>query len=312
MPNHWRKTPEFAELQLLYLPEDSTRLAALLAGEVQIAEIARGVQNQAVARGKKIVPSTRPAAHLSARFGGNVLNPKQAPGPLTNRLVRQAMNLAINRNELNEQIYGGRGEVVVVEGYQSTDPEFDPAWKPYPFDPVQAKTLLAQAGYPNGFSFDLTVTSPQGFPEVPTVVEAMSIYFKNIGLRPNLIQLEIADNTNRQRAADFYNSVWSSRQSLRPLFRAIEFFSSKSIYHFFEDPYLEQRLERFAKSVDPAERSALMREIGDFAYQAYATMPLLYVHAEVAVDPTVVAEYKADIGAYGPSVGHEYTKAAQT
>src|SRR4029077_12386843 len=122
----------------------------------------------------------------------------------------------------------------------------------------------------NGFPFDLTVTSPQGFPEIPTVVEAMSIYFKNIGLKPNLLQIEVAANTNRQRAADFYDAVWSSRQGARPLFRAPDYFWSKSIYHFFEDPQLEERIERFSRSVNPQERSTLLREIGDFAYKAYA------------------------------------------
>ena len=121
----------------------------------------------------------------------------------------------------------------------------------------------------------------------------------------------VAENTNRQRAADFYNTVWSSRQSLRPLFRAIEFFWSKSTYHFFEDPYIEEHMDRFSKSLDPQERSTLMREIGDFAYKAYATMPILYAYGEVAIDPNVVAEYKVDMNEFGASVGHEYTKTAQ-
>ncbi|HEY4201432.1 MAG TPA: ABC transporter substrate-binding protein [Devosiaceae bacterium] len=308
--NHWRQTPEFAELQIMYMPEDATRLAALLAGEVHIAEISRSLQNQAVARGKQIVTSTRPAASISARFGGNYLNPKGEPGPLANKLVRQAMNLAVNRDEINQQIFGGRGTPAAVEGFQSTDPEFDPAWTPYPFDPDQAKALLTQAGYANGFSFDMTVVTPTGFPELPTVVEAMGIYFTNIGLSPNLVQMEFADQNNRQRAADFYNTLYSGRNSVRPLFRAMEYFSSKGIYHFFEDPYLEQRVDSFAKSLDPKERSGLIKEVGDFLYKNYADISLLNLYAEIAVDPTVVAEYKADIGAFGASIGHEYTKAA--
>lgn len=308
--NHWRKTPDFRELQILYMPEDVTRLAALLAGEIHIAEISRAVQNQAIARGKKIVPSSRPAAAVSAHFGGNYLTPKGQPGPLANKLVRQAMNLAVNRQEINEQIFGGRGVIAVVEGYQVTDPEYDPAWKPYPFDPAQAKALLAQAGFASGFSFDMTVVSPPGFPELPSVIEAMAIYFKNVGLRPNLVQLEFATQNTRQRGADFYNTVYSGRNSIRPLSRSMEYFWSKGIYHFFEDPYIDERLNRFSTSVNPQERSTIMKEVGDFAYKAYASLPIVYLNAEVAIDPNVVAEYKADIGAFGPSVGHEYTKAA--
>jgi ABC-type transport system substrate-binding protein len=308
--NHWRKTPEFAELQLYYMPEDSTRLAALLANEIHIAEIPRALQSQAVGRGMKIVPSTRPAAIVAAKFGGNLLNPKGTPGPLANTLVRQAMNMAVNRNEINEQIFNGRGTVAVVEAFQPTDPEYDPSWKPYAFDPGRAKDLLVQAGYPNGFAFDMTVVSPPGFPEIPTVVEAMGIYFTNIGLKPNLVQLEWQEMINRQRAANFYNTVYTSRQSIKPLFQAMEYFWSKSVYHFFEDAYLEERVNRIQNSLDPKERSTIIREVGDFLYKSHATMPLLYVDAEVAVNPSVVAEYKADIGAFGAAVGHEYTKVA--
>jgi peptide/nickel transport system substrate-binding protein len=307
---HWRQTPEFAELQLFYMPEDTTRLAALLAGEVHIAEISRSVQNQAVARGKKIVTSTRPAGIVSAKFGGNIINAKGTPGPLTNKLVRQAMNIAVNRDEINKQIFGGRGRIAVVEGFQATDPQYNKDWKPYVFDPAKAKALLAEAGFANGFSFDMTVVTPPGFPEIPTVVEAMSIYFTNIGLKPNLVEMEWAQLINHQRAADLYNTVFTARQSIKPLFQGMQYFWTKSVYHFFEDPYLEQRVDRFVKSVDPKERDTIMREVGNFVHDAHATLPLLYLDAEVAIDPTVVAEYKADIGPFGASIGHEYTKAA--
>ena len=66
----------------------------------------------------------------------------------------------------------------------------------------------------------------------------------------------------------------------------------------------------YMRKSNPQERSTIMKEVGGILYNAYASLPLLYLNAEVAVDPNVVAEYKADIGAYGASVGHEYTKAA--
>jgi peptide/nickel transport system substrate-binding protein len=307
---HWRQTPEFPELQLLYMPEDTTRLAALLTGEVHIAEIPRSVQNQAIARGKQIVASTRSAAIISGRFGGNYLKKGDKPGPLTNPLVRQAMNLAVNREEIRQQIFNGRGEIAAVEGFQKSDPEFDPGWTPYPYDPAKAKQLLQQAGVPSGYEFEMTVVSPPGFPEVPTVVEALAIYFNNVGLKPKLIQMEVAEQNNRQRSANFYNFFYTNRQSIKPLFQAMDYFWSKGIYHFFEDPFIEERMAVFSTSTDQAKRSAIIREIGGFLYKQHATLPLLYMNAEVGVDPTVVAEYKADIGAYGASVGHEYTKMA--
>ncbi|HEY4201610.1 MAG TPA: ABC transporter substrate-binding protein [Devosiaceae bacterium] len=310
--NHWRQTPEFGELQLMYMPEDTTRLAALLAGEIDIAEIPRAVQNQALARGKAIVPSTRPAVIVSAKFGGNYLKPKgdKLNGPLTNKLVREAMNLAVNRDEINQQIFNGHGVIAVVEGYQPTDPEYNPDWKPYAFDPDKAKALLAEAGYKDGFDFDMTVVTPPGFPEVPTVVEAMSIYFTNIGLRPNLVQMEVSDQNDKQRSSDFYNTLYSNRQPLKPLFQAMEYFWSKGIYHFFEDPFIEEKMAKFPTGT-AAEREQIIKDIGNFLHDQHASLPIVYLNAEVAIDPKVVAEYKADIAGFGASVGHEYTKAAK-
>jgi len=310
--DHWRQTPEFAELQLFYMPEDTTRLAALLTGEVHIAEIPRSVQNQAMARGKEIARSTGTPALVAARFGGNnVKESGEAPsGPLTDPKVREAMNIAVNREEINEQFFAGRGEVAIVDSYRAADAAFDPSWQPYVFDPERAKALLAEAGYADGFDFDMTVVNPPGFPEIPSVVEAMAIYFTNIGLRPHLVQTEVADQNKLQRARDLNNTLFSNRQSVKPLFQAMEYFWTKGIYGFFEDAYLDEQVNRMQASLDVAERDQIIKEIGAHLHEVHSSIPLLYIYAEVATDPSVVAEYTADIGAYGASVGHEYTKAA--
>ena len=311
--NHWRQTPEFKELQFLYMPEDATRLAALLNGEIHIAEMPRALQSQAVARGMKIAASTLPAVQVSGYFGGNNLAARGAPGggPLTNVLVRQAMNIAVNRQEINEQIYGGRGTIEIVQPYQPEDPAFNPAWKPYPYDPAKAKALLAQAGFPNGFDFDMTVVTPPGFPEFPDLVQALAIYFKQVGLRPRLLPMEMAALIDRQRAATLQNTLASNRQSIQPLYFYVpNNYSSKGVQHFFEDPYFESAFTKFRESVDEVERLQILKDVGNFLYEQYATLPLLFLYAEVGVNPKVVAEYKADIGFFGASVGHEYTKAA--
>jgi peptide/nickel transport system substrate-binding protein len=307
--NHWRKTPEFAELQLQYMPDDVTRLAALLAGEVHIAEVPRSIQAQAVARGMKSERSTRAAAVLFFAFGGNYLN--AASGPLSNKLVRQAMNLAINRDEINDSLYGGGAEVAVVQPYQRSDPAFNPAWKPYPHDPQKARSLLAQAGYANGFDFDMTLVAPPGFPEFPTIVEAVATYFRNVGLRPRIVQMEIAQLVDLQRSRKLANTVNSNRNSMQPLFAYVpSYYASGGIGHFFESPFLEERIKRLQASSDSSERLELLKEVGNHLYEEFATMPILFLYGETLINPAVVAEYKADIGAFGASVDHEYTRPA--
>src|ERR671922_613002 len=96
--NHWRKTPEYKELEFRWVPEGVTRLATLIAGEVHISDIDRALQKDAVDKGMKIVPGKQAIVGHEWLFGGmyfatpDKLDNKQ---PFVEKRVRQAMNMAI-------------------------------------------------------------------------------------------------------------------------------------------------------------------------------------------------------------------------
>src|SRR2546428_4424717 len=71
--NHWRKTPEYKELEFRWVPEGVTRLASLLAGEGHISHVGRGLQEEAIAKGMKISSSKMPANQLPGQVGGDDL-----------------------------------------------------------------------------------------------------------------------------------------------------------------------------------------------------------------------------------------------
>src|SRR5262249_44868273 len=105
--NHWRQTPEYKELEFRWVPEGVTRLATLLTEEVHIADIERALQKDAVAKGMKIVSSTLSANQVVWYFGGlyfaspDKLDPKV---PFVDKRVRQAMNMAINRQAIADNL----------------------------------------------------------------------------------------------------------------------------------------------------------------------------------------------------------------
>ena len=68
--NHWRKTPEYKELEFRWVPEGVTRLATLITGEVHISDVDRVLQKDAIAKGMKIFTSKLPAMQLQWQFGG--------------------------------------------------------------------------------------------------------------------------------------------------------------------------------------------------------------------------------------------------
>ena len=77
--NHWRKTPEYRELEFRWVPEGVTRLASLLAGEVHISDVDRALHKDAMAKGMKISVSKFPAMQHQWQFGGTYFaTPRQA------------------------------------------------------------------------------------------------------------------------------------------------------------------------------------------------------------------------------------------
>ena len=111
--NHWRKTPEVKELEFRWVPEGVTRLATLMAEEVHISDVDRALQTDAVAKGMKVVPSKLHAMQHHWYFGGlyfatpDKLDTKM---PFTDKRVRQAMNMAINRQAIANALLGGKVE----------------------------------------------------------------------------------------------------------------------------------------------------------------------------------------------------------
>src|SRR5713101_5715244 len=68
--NHWRKTPEYKELEFRWVPEDVTRLATLISGEVEVSDVPRALQKDAVAKGMQVLTSQLPAIQHQWQFGG--------------------------------------------------------------------------------------------------------------------------------------------------------------------------------------------------------------------------------------------------
>ena len=151
--DHWRKTAPFPEVEIFYTPEDFTRVAQLLAGEVHVATIPRGLKRQVTAEGKKIIRATLPSFQVMAFIGGQYLEDggkRELDDPLTNLKVRQALNLSINRQEINEEIFGGVGEIMAVHAFSPylTGDAYDPSWEPYPYDPGAGQGIAGGGGLP--------------------------------------------------------------------------------------------------------------------------------------------------------------------
>ncbi|HET7875404.1 MAG TPA: ABC transporter substrate-binding protein, partial [Methylomirabilota bacterium] len=180
----WRKTPAVKRFTWRIIPDESTRLAMLKRGEVDIAYSIRG----ALAEELKRTPGLRLAPSLtSATFWVDFLaEPWDPKSPWRDQRVRLAASLAIDRQAINQAETLGFSKLsssIIPAGYEFYWPA-----PPTPYDPARAKKLLAEAGYPNGFDAgDLTMDGSYA-----NLGEAVANYLSAVGIRTRVRTLERA------------------------------------------------------------------------------------------------------------------------
>ena len=139
-PNYWGPKPAYNRIVWRIIPDQLTALNALQAGEVDVFQF---VPPEAVADIQRN-PRTRIAEVKSARMLFMVINASEPP--LNNKLIRQALNYAIDKKTIVDQLYRGKA-IALRAPMQEVIPELATGLKGYPYDPERARELLQQAGY---------------------------------------------------------------------------------------------------------------------------------------------------------------------
>lgn len=301
--DHWAgERPDFKELEIRLVPEESTRFAMLMSGEAHIVDLSRELQKDALNRGMKILASAQPVDWMSIYFGGQYYMPGypkfQASVPWTNKKVRQALNMAVNRQEILRTIFAGKGTMAYVNGWLPISEGWNAEWEKrfeatYGYNPARAKALLQEAGYPAGMKLKLFAFVNPGESEGPQVADALGIYFQEVGLDVETEVVDWARLRDLFRNKNIHCCLWPNIVSWRPVEDWIRgAYYSKGTGHIFENEFLEKHYLALAQTTDPEERHRLARGIGDHLYNEFADIPLIWFYNEVAVNPQVVAGWQ--------------------
>jgi len=300
--NHWGEKPDFKELEIRIVPEETTRLALLLSGEAHIVDLPRELQKEALGRGMKVFSSSFPVDWMTVYFGGQYYMPGdpkfQASVPWTNKKVRQALNMAVNRQEILKTIFAGEGTLAYVSGWLPISEGWNPEWEKkfeqqYGYNPAKAKELLKEAGYPAGMKLKLLAFTNPGESEGPQVADALGIYFKEVGIEVETEVIDWARLRDMFRNKNIQCCLWHNIISWRPVEEWIRgAYSRKATGHIFEDEFLEKNYLTLTQAVNPEERNRLARAIGDHLFEEFADIPLIWFYNEVVVNPKVVADWK--------------------
>ncbi len=252
---YWDDSVDRADrFEYVFIADQSTRLNAVRTGELDVVGIEASQIGEAEAEGLVVDHRTTVVYQQ--------LYMNRAREPFDNVDVRRALNHAIDREALVEGIAFGYGEPnvqVFPTGYWAHNPEIGTDF--FDYNPERARELLADAGYPDGFEFELLLPTP-GTP--PEIAEFLQSQLAEIGVTVNIVQTPaqgVADLFFVQEEGVSMLGVWSGRQdpSMTTQLRwTAEGFSNPGGHSTPEVEALH--LEALA-ATDPAERESIVHEM---------------------------------------------------
>ena len=185
------------------------------------------------------------------------------------RKVRQAMNLAIDREKLINNLAFGDGRPYfhpIFQGYDGRMKEFGLDKLVWDFDPQRARELLAEAGYPDGFDIDMFLV-PRG-PGAVEASQAVATMWQDVGI--NAIQEHTIGSAFRPKrvartalgVSSYRNGPGNEPIRLYNLF----YTSSSSFNQGFEHPEYEAMVKDTLETLDTDERFRKSAELGRWMF----------------------------------------------
>jgi len=255
---HWRGKPAISKLTFRPIPEDSARIAALQNGEVDWIAAVTVDRVRELEDDDRLQIGIRPGQGIYA--GIDTLRVE----PFKDRRVRQALNYAANIDSIINDILDGRATRLPSAFFMAT-PGYDPDLEPYPYDPERAKALLAEAGYPDGFEFELNVpVGLQATQKLQEVGEALASDFSQVGLRPTIRVIDPGTAFDIYRAGQFqfYIYPWgSSHESGRYIETLLH---SETRGYYYQNPEADVLIEEYMTTVDPDARIEVGKRLNEY------------------------------------------------
>ncbi len=190
--DYWGEGPYLDRLILRVIPDATARYLALKNGEVDVIDFPSAEDFELMEEDPNIELIQQPGLNV----GYIAMNVDKEP--FGDVRVRQAMNYAINRQEIIDGVYGSAGQVA-NNPIPPTIWSYNEDIEPYPYDPEKARELLAEAGYPNGFSTDLwamPVARPYN-PNARRIAEIVQAQLAEIGVEIEIVSYDWGTYLNK-------------------------------------------------------------------------------------------------------------------
>ncbi len=275
------KLPFADTITYRYIKDESTALTALRTGKLDIME---SVRWSAVDELKKSAPKLQWNKFISNN--GSYITLRMDQKPFDDVRVRRALNLAINKPEIIKTYYGGNAEMLGFPMHSSWAGYYEPlnempesVRELYTYNPSKAKALLAEAGYPNGFTFKTQTTAASLDNDLLAQIAA---YLAKVGVTMEIQVLEysayLSAMTTKTNAAGYFLQAGLNNPttSLRKTFVTKQTWNPSQ----HSDPEFDKKMAEVYAEPDERVRQIkvklMVREILDKAPHIFLPVPHVY------------------------------------
>lgn len=266
-PNYWGGAVPVKTVVFKPIPEETTRVSALLSGDTDIITAVPSTQTDLIKNSNTAVLKAGPSADLI------YLGMKPDIPVLKDVRVRTAVNYAINRQAIINRLLGDYATALgspLIPGMLG----YDPAIPPYPYDPGKAKQLLAEAGYPNGFQVPFEI--PIGrVPRARDVAQAISADLAAVGIQADIKEYEYNAYMNKLygRESQTITGMWLyivRAPGFDPDQNFSTSFYTKGAWNWghYSDPKLDDLIIQGVQTLDEKKRIEVYRQAAQMAKES--------------------------------------------
>jgi peptide/nickel transport system substrate-binding protein len=311
-PLYWGKKSSYDRVIFRPITNDPSRVAALLAGDVDIIDQVSPVDQDRLRKDARVALLSKPAATMmyihmdsnrdkSPYIAGKDGKPLDK-NPLKDPRVREALSLSINRQALVERVLNGAAEPAgqfVPEGMVG----YAPNLQPDPYDVEKAKKLLSEAGYPNGFS--LTLHAPNDrYLNDEQVAQTIGQFFARIGLDVKVQALPYSVFSTAATKLEysiflmgFGNTTGDSARGMTAVLATFDAASGLGANNRgrYSNPEFDKLINAAAVTSDDDKREGYLQQAAVIAFEKdHAILPLYFQTTTWAVRKGITYEARMD------------------
>lgn len=271
-PNYWDKIeiggqeyklPFVDKLVTRTIKDESTQHAALRSGQIDMLE---SVRWSAVEELKKSAPQLQWSRWLATT--GTFLSMRVDTKPFDDIRVRRALNMAVNKKEIVEAFYNGNAELFAYPQHIDYLGYFEPleampdsVKELFEYNPEKAKKLLAEAGYPKGFTFKTQVCACN--PDHMELLPLVAAYLEQVGVKIEIQPMEYAAFLSAMTSKTHAPGYFMNNGHTNPTTTIRKSFVTKQTWNpsMWADPKFDARVQEAYEERDEAKRQELIKEL---------------------------------------------------